>query len=178
MDKKPKFPIIPAAALGVLMLLGFSLLLWPGLLVEVLPVLIGVLLLLAGVLVIASGGSLRQLGIDTSFRTMFGAVTIVVALVFLVKQDISLVFLSVLFGLYVLITAALSVVEIVNAVRSRQPFILPLLSVVVQMALGLLLLFAPFAGLSLWVQILGVHFVLAGVNGMFWLVRLWRAFFK
>lgn len=172
----PKLPFPKAALfpLVLLLALGLALILWPGVLTAFMPVLIGTVLILAGVSAVLSAVTKKEWFVAPSIRILFGVVAVVVGLVFLINQDVSIMFLSVLFGLYVLIMAALGFVETYRGLRAGHHWVGLLLENLVQVVLGLLLLLKPFSGLNIWVQVLGIHFVVMALGSFFTLWQLWR----
>lgn len=156
----------------IFMAMGVFLLVFPGFFVRILPPLLGIVLILVGLQGIVSGLSLRGFLPHPGFTMARGALAIVVAIIFLVKNDLSLVFISILFGLFVLISAVLGIADAVRKRRLGEPWLFAIVEGVIDILLGLLLLVAPFRGMNLWTQILGIHFILVGIGALLALLRV------
>lgn len=157
----------PLAAALALLLLGLALLAWPDVLLKVLPPLIGVVLILVGAQFIISTLLMGSRVKEPSLRFLSGFVNILVGAVFILKRDVSLLFMSVLFGLYVLVSAGIGLSVALAGRQRREAWLPAALESLLELVLGALLLFSPFNGLTLWVRVLGVYFVVAAA-GMLW----------
>jgi uncharacterized membrane protein HdeD (DUF308 family) len=161
----------PAIVAGLLLLLGLGLLIWPDVVLGVFPPLIGGVLVLVGGLMLAQCIVIWQYLAQPELRVLNASVNIVIGLVFIIKHDVSLAFLSILFGIYVLIMAGIDFSSALGAMWSGEAWIGLMLEALVKLVLGALLMFAPFSGRSLWAQVLGGYFVVAAVRILFWLCK-------
>lgn len=162
----------PVILMLIFAALGLLLIFFPGFFVRILPPLVGIVLILVGLQGIISGLSLRGVLKHPGFTMARGVLCIVVAIIFLAKNDLSVVFISILFGLFVLISAVLGMMGAVRQKRAGEPWAFDVFEGVVDIILGLLLLIAPFRGMNLWTQILGIHFILVAIGALLVLLRM------
>ena len=167
--KQEKFirclPLLGALAF---FLLGLSLFLFPEPIIRVLPVLIGLVLILVGIQGIAYTAVMHSKMMNAGFKLMHSFINLLIGLVFLLKQDVSLVFLSVLFGLYILFSAVVNFTQTVQNKSDKHSFAIDIIEILLSCIFGFLLLFSPFSGLSLWVRVLGIYFIIAGIGLFRW----------
>lgn len=168
--------LLPIAAALLLLLLGAALLVWPDETIHIFPPLIGVVLVLAGIPPVVTGLVLRHRVMEPGFRVLQGCINIGVGIIFIVKQDLSLMFLSVLFGLYALVSAGVDFSEALRGRRLHQPWLGRLVESVLRFLFSILLLFSPFGHLqySLWARLLGIYFFLTALGLLRWLLPLRR----
>lgn len=159
---------------GVFLLLGIAMVIWPHVIVNMIVPLIGTALLLVGAQGIAYSIVMHSKMQDAGIKLLQGFVNVMVGGVFLLKRDVSALFISILFGLYVLITAAISLSQAVGQMREKRRFMAELVSSVLQLFLGLLLLFSPFSQGDLWVRVLGINFVVTALGMLLWLTDMRR----
>lgn len=158
--------MLPALGAGLFLLLGVAMLIWPEQIVGVFPPLLGVVLLLVGIQGVAYNLVMGKRAAASEMGLLRGVINLVVGVVFLFKQDLSMAFMSVLFGLYVLVSSAANLVAALGRWREKKPFATDLADSVFGMVIGLLLLFSPFTGRALWVRVLGVYFVISAANAL------------
>lgn len=161
----------PAIVAGLLLLLGLGLLFWPDAVLTVFPPLIGGVLVLVGGLMLAHCVVMWKHLAQPELRVLSAAVNIVIGLVFIIKHDFSLAFLSILFGIYVLVMAGIDFSSALGAMWSGEAWIGSMLEALVKLVLGALLMFAPFSGRALWARVLGGYFVVVAVRILF---LLWQ----
>lgn len=160
--KLPKGELgMPMAAAVALLLLGAGLIIWPEAVIGVFPPLLGAVLLLVGTLNIAHAMVLSRRKTDPGFKFVQGVVNVIVGLVFIAKQDVSLAFLTILFGLYVLVSASVNFSSAIKDKSAGKTWVATLVESFFEMLLGLILLFGPFSGRALWIRVLGLYFVVA-----------------
>lgn len=162
---------LPMAVAVIFLLLGVALLAWPEAVIGVFPPLLGVVLLLVGVQGTAHTLVMWRRLPAPGFALLRGLVNLVVGVIFLVRRDVSLVFMSVLFGAYVLVGAALDFVAVIRDRKERPAVWTDLAESLLNLVLGVLLLVSPFTGQALWARVLGLHFVLVVGSSLWW---LWR----
>lgn len=163
----PRVPLIG----GLLFFaLGLCLLVWPEPVLTIFPPLLGTIMVLVGALLTAHSLIMWQRLMQPGFKLLRGVVNIVVGLIFIVKHDFTLAFLSILFGLYILVMAAIDFSDAMQNLGAKKPWLAGVVQAVAKFALGIVLLFAPFSGRVLWARVLGVYFMLAAGNMLHWLL--------
>lgn len=151
--------------------LGLALIFWPRGVLQVFPPLLGALMLVAGAIGIAHSLAMRARLMQPGMKLLQGLLTVLVGLVFLVKQNFSMAFLTVLFGIYVIVTACIHMSMALDAARDGGRWFAEAGEGLLQFVLGALLLFSPFTGNLLWARLLGLHFSVAALSTMGWLLR-------
>lgn len=159
-----KFFWIPLIAVLIFAAVGLLLLFVPEFFVRILPPLIGVVLLILGLQAIVSGIALRSTREMPLLAIGGGVLSIVVGIIFLVQNNVSVVFISILFGLYIIVTSVLAIADARRKRKAGQPWLFDLVGALIDIVLGLLLLFSPVQGMNLWVRILGIHFILVALG--------------
>lgn len=172
MKENKRLDALPLLGSLAFLILGLILLIWPAKVIIILPVLIGLVLVLVGVQGLAHTLVMHKRIMQPGYKAMQALVNLIIGCIFLVKQDISLLFLSVLFGLYVLFSTVISIVQTFHDIAEKRPFAASLLYEVMALILGILLLFSPFSGLELWIQVLGIYFILAAAGLFNWFRKL------
>lgn len=170
MKKLKQIPKIPFGGAALFFALGLALLIWPDAVLTVFPPLLGGIIVLVGSLNVGHTLVMWQRVAQPGFKLLRGMVNIVVGLVFIAKRDVTLAFLSILFGLYVLIMAAIDFSDAMQNLRTQKRWGLTFFQAVAKLVLGLVLLFAPFSGRTLWVRVLGVYFMVIAGGTLHWLV--------
>lgn len=161
----------PAAGAAVFFVLGVALLVWPEIVLLIFPPLVGILLLLVGLQQVTHTVVFYQKVIEPGMKLVQGFVEAIVGVVFLLKQNISLMFFTILFGLYILVIAAVRFSTALQEKKSGNPWKSSFFESVFQLALGLLMLFGPFGQNMLWARLLGAHFVLSAGGALLWMRR-------
>lgn len=175
MQKFKKMPKPPLVGAAILLVLGVALMAWPEVVLGIFPPLLGAVLALAGAIGLAHSLAMRSHLARPGAKLLQSVLQVVVGIIFMVKRDFSLGFLAVLFGLYVLASSVIRLGEATAAARAKQPWAGALADGLMQLVLGVLLLFAPFSQRMLWARFLGVHFVVAAANTLHWLYKGARA---
>lgn len=166
----------PTIAMVVFAALGLLLLFVPGFFVRILPPLVGIVLIIVGLSGVVSGFTLRGATSHPIFIIGPGLLAIVVGIIFLAKNDVSVVFISILFGLYVILSAVFSIMDAWRKRKAGQPWVFDIVEGVIDILLGLILLLSPLHGMNLWVRILGAHFILIAIGALLMLARVKKQF--
>ncbi len=169
-----KLYLLPILGTVVLMLLGLALLIWPAGVINMFSPLLGIVLIVVGAQVTAHSLVMGRRVAAPGAALVRGLIMLLVGVVFITKRDLSLAFLSVLFGLYILVSAALDFSSALESRYHKRPYGLEMAGSIFSLAIGLLLLFSPFSGLDLWARVLGGYFLLMAGNTLFTTVRMVR----
>ncbi|MFV0411714.1 MAG: HdeD family acid-resistance protein [Oscillospiraceae bacterium] len=171
MQKKPKIFSGPLVALGAIFLLGAALVIWPEAVVSIFSPLMGLVLVGAGALTLGHSLVLWKRLARPYGRLLQGLVNLAAGIIFLIKNDVSMAFLVVLFGLYILAMAVLDFAAVWAAKKAGKRWADTLGDGIFKLVLGVLLFFGPFSGRSLWLRMLGIYFVVVAGNTLQWLLR-------
>ena len=172
--KRWKWALILAST--VLLVLGLTALIWPSGLMHILPMLIGLALAFVGVCELAYSFGVREFEKSGGMKLIQGCMSLAVGLVFLLKRDVSLVFLGVVLGLWSIISAAL---KLSLALRQRAvgyPWHGTAVEAAVKAVIGIFMMFNPFGGLAAWTMVIGVFFIAVGGVLLAWVIYAGRHF--
>lgn len=156
-------PLIFLILFGVL---GVLFILWPTPFVHILPPILGIVLLILGAFATSIGLTMRKTLRQAGFATLIGLASIVIGLIFLIKNNVSIAFIGILFGLFVLVTAFFSLSRAIQAIRTKESFLRDLIVGLINAILGGLLLINPMGGMTLWVRITGAYLVVLAVSAI------------
>lgn len=169
--KRWKWALFIAAT--VLSLLGASALVWPKILMNTLPILIGLTLLIVGVCEILFSVGVKEYESGGSFKMAQGFISLAVGLVFLFKRDVSLVFLGVVLGLWAIISGAL---RLTLALRQRSSgyssWKMTVVDAILKGIIGTFMMFNPFVGLAAWTMLVGGFLLISGIALFFWIIYI------
>lgn len=173
--KRWKWMLYIAAA--VLFLVGLSSLIWPKIAMNILPIMLGITLSIVGGCEIAYAFGVKEYKAATSYKLVQGFFSVAVGLVFLLKRDVSLVFLGVVLGLWSIISGAL---RLSLALRQRSAGIgswkVTLLDAFVKGVVGTFMMFNPFVGLAAWTMLIGGFLIVSGVALFLWVIYVGKNF--
>lgn len=166
-NKRPrKLPNLPVLGALSTFLLGAALIIFPRQVLLFFPLFLGAVLIFIGLLSVAHSIVMNKQLPAPQNKLLGGMLNIIVGVIFILKRDISLSFLSVLFGLYVLINACVIFSAAIQDRKKRKSWLADLLESFFSLTLGILLLFVPFVNRFFWVQLLGFYFCVIGIISM------------
>lgn len=164
-------------AASVLTLVGIGALVWPKIIMNILPIMLGFTIAIVGICELCYAFGVKEYKTDTSNKLVQGFISLAVGLVFLLKRDVSLVFLGVVLGLWSIISGAL---RLSLALRQRAAGIgswrATLIDSLIKGVIGTFMMFNPFVGLSAWTMIIGGFLVVSGVTLFFWIKYVGKNF--
>ena len=155
---------LPVGAGALLCALGLASLLWPEALVRLLPMLIGLAVLVLGIAEIAYRLALRAAGDEGGPPLLQGAAALGVGLVLLFNRDVSMAFMGFLLGLWALASAGFRLRAALQFRKAGLPWGSAALDAGLKLALGVFMLVRPVRTMTLWVQLMGVFFLIVGVS--------------
>ena len=142
--------------------------------VQVLPVLLGGALLLYGIWEAYTGfccknTALRETGDDTDKpvlpalpRLWQGILNIIVAMVLILNRSVSVAFLGIALGMWAFFSGVLS---LCMAWSVRRTYGFPaFFDGALKVIIGCAMMLRPFGGMSAWVAVMGLFFVLTGIS--------------
>lgn len=148
---------------AALIALGAVAIIWPQVIVNGLPVLIGIALLCLGVFELVNGvqhRSVTPLGVPVLLQ---GIVNVAVGCVFLFNSNVSVVFVGVVLGLWAVVSGIVSLRGAFLR-RGTGAFGYSCVDGALKLLVGLLLVFHPFGGIAAWMVVLGIFFVFVGIS--------------
>lgn len=170
--KRNPMLLFPAIASVLVVLLGAALLLWPDAVVGVFPPMIGTVLLFVGTLTLLHAlASFRQQE-NPWYELGKAAMHLTAGLIFVLKSNLSLAFLTIFFGIYVLASGVMQLAYALGEFRAKKPWTGALLEGLFQILLAALLLFGTFTGNALWARLMGLQFLFTGGSSLVLLMGL------
>ena len=164
MNDLHKLKWLPCAAGGLMCLLGLGCLVWPQALAGVLSILIGACILAFGLGLLAVGLAGRRSMPNAGILLVQGGVNLAVGCVFLFNQDVSVAFLGLLLGIWLLILGALQARRAWAYRRVGLPWKGKAASAALRAGCGVLALLRPFAGVQAGVMLLGAVQLMVGAS--------------
>lgn len=162
---------------GVLsILLGLVLLFWPGKTLMVIAALVGVWLVVLGLSRIVDAFTGRTAG-NTSrgFSALSGAIYIIAGIIVLANLQASLRFVAVLFGLVWIVSGLSEVISGFTRVRGAGARILAIVMGLINIGVGVLVLFWPDITLVVLAWIAALWLILLGLVQLYFAYRAGRA---
>ncbi|MEG0304834.1 MAG: DUF308 domain-containing protein [Oscillospiraceae bacterium] len=170
--KRWKWALILAAA--ILFILGLTAIVWPRGIMNILPILIGITLLAVGACELAFSFGTKEYKSANSIKLIQGVMSLAVGVVFLLKRDVSIVFLGVVLGLWAIISAALKISLALRQHAVGYPCRGTIVEAAVKGIIGLFMMFNPFVGLAAWTMVIGIFFIVAGGALFAWVIYVNR----
>lgn len=169
MRRKNPVPQLPLFGAATVLVLGLLLMVRPQVVLDIFPPLLGAVLAVAGAMGVAHTAAMRGRLVRPFAKLLLSVLQLVAGLVFVFKRDMSLAFLTLLFGIYVLGTAAVHVGQAAEMAKQKRTWLPKAAEGIFQLVLGALLLLAPIGHRLLWARFLGLHFVVAAMATLLWL---------
>lgn len=166
MEKINGWKYVPIVGGVLFAVIGLLTILFPGKVLNVLPVFLGIVLLLTGGEEVINGWRNR----DTSFRyfmelkLMQGILNIGIGFIFICKQDVSLLFLTVFIGMWALMTSCMKITMAIRMALANVPWGWYMLDGVVQLLFALFIVLYPFAGAITMTIAAGFYMLYIGVS--------------
>lgn len=154
---------LPVAAGTLLCALGLACLVWPATMLGMLPILIGICVLALGLTETAFGFAMRAAG-GAGASILQGVVNVAVGLVFLFNRKVTLMFIAVLVGIWLLAAGVLrlSTVRAQRAVGGHWGTALA--DGVLRLLFGVLMFLRPLGGLGAGTLVVGAGLLFGGVS--------------
>lgn len=172
--KRWKWALVIAGA--ILTCMGLVSILLPEVVIHILPIFLGITVIIVGVCELAYAIGVKEYTSKGPFKLIQGGVSIAVGLVFVIKQNVSLAFLGIVLGLWVLISAGLKVALAMRQAKAQLPYVTIVVDAVVRGIIGVFMMFNPFGSLAAWAMLVGLVFVSAGIGLMVWTMYIAKHF--
>lgn len=158
-----KLKWLPVAAGALLCALGLACLVWPETMLGMLPILIGVCVLALGLTETAFGFAMRAAG-GAGTSILQGVVNVAVGLVFLFNRKVTLMFIAILIGVWLLAAGVLrlSTVRAQRAVGAHWGTALA--DGLLRLVFGVLMFLRPLGGLGAGTMIVGAGLLFGGAS--------------
>lgn len=162
MEQK-KWQIWPILGSILLFILGLIMIFKSDLIVGMIPLVLGFTLIVIGIFQIVYYMGIRDYLVLPSLKLTSGIVNIVLGIIFCIKNDRSLEFLGIFFGLWALVTAAIRLNLVIQKRMGQYPCGWDMVITLIQFIFALFLIFNPFHGFSLWAIYAGCYCIVEGI---------------
>lgn len=159
-----KWKWMPILSSVIFLLAGIWFLVDPDGITNILPYAIGTLILIVGLEQILYSICTKEYTFLPGFRLTQGMISVLLGIVFLVKQDFSIAVLGMILGVWALISSAIKLNVSLQEKTLGFSWFGDFLIGILQMVFGFLLIFNPFKGISTWIMIVGIYFILTGIS--------------
>ncbi|MEF9970028.1 MAG: DUF308 domain-containing protein [Ruthenibacterium sp.] len=164
------------AGLGITALGAFTVF-KPQLLMNILPICIGIAMLCLGTTEIIAGIKGESINMLGTSGILQGAIGIAVGMVFLLKRGISIAFFGVVLGLWAIISGAFSLRKAIIFRSEPELFRCGCVDSALKIGVGILMLLHPFGSMTAWTMAIGAFFIFVGISvivGVLFLGRLFK----
>jgi uncharacterized membrane protein HdeD (DUF308 family) len=158
------------------LILGLILLFWPGRTLIVIAALVGVWLVVLGISRIADAVTGRTAGtVSRGFSALAGVIYIVAGILVLANLEASLRFLAILFGVILVASGLSEIIAGITRFRGAGATTLAILIGLVNIAVGVLVLFWPDITLLALAWIAAVWLILLGILQLYFAYQVGKA---
>ncbi len=155
---------LPVGAGVLLILLGLLALIWPIVVMNTLPILMGACVLVLGIAEIAYRMALRAAHEEGGPPLLQGVAALAVGGVLLFNRDVSLVFIGVVLGGWIIVSAMFRLRLVWRNWRSGLPWQSAAADAVLKLILAGFMLLRPFKSMVMWTRLVGVFFLVVGIS--------------
>lgn len=155
--------------------LGFVLVIWPGMSMQIVCTAIGVVLILTGVLKIAEYFIMKDGSLYAQTNLIFGIVLTVVGVWITVKPDQVLAIIPIIVGIVIIIHGIRKMQQAVALHKNRyDKWWVALILGLLTAGLGVLLICEPFAALDTVVMLIGFFLIYDGFSDIWIISRVYK----
>ena len=108
---------------------------------------------------------------EPGLKLLRGGLSVAVGIVLVLQWDPPTAFITILCGVYIIVTAVLRLSAIGQKRRAGEAWYIRLGSYLFQVVLGVLMIIAPFDQRYLWLRALGAYFVVSGLSTLLWVLN-------
>lgn len=163
MEQKKKWMVCPILGAVLLIVLGLLLIFKSGVIVNLIPLILGFTMIVIGVFQIAYYIGIRDYLVLPSLKLTSGIVNILLGLIFCIKNDRSLEFLGIFFGIWALVTASIRLNLTIQKKLEQFPYIWDVVATLIQLIFALFLIFNPFHGFAIWAVYAGCFCIIEAI---------------
>ncbi len=164
MELKKRFKWLPMLMALVMFVLGIALFLNPEAITDRIPIFLGSVLIFIGLDDLLYSFITKDYKIGTSMQLIQGSINLMIGIIFLLKQETSIVYLGTAFGICALVMGAIKLNLAVDRYHSGLPFEWYIFDGFIRLIFALFLIFNPVGGLNVWVMTCGAYFIVSAID--------------
>ncbi len=164
MKVNKRWKLMPILSAILFILAGIWFILDPKEITEILPFVIGTVILFVGIEQIIYSIGTREYTLLPGFRLTQGIISTLLGIVFIMKQDFSLIVLGLILGVWAIIVGSIKLNVALQEKTLQLSWGWDLILGLFQIIFGFILIFHPFAGISTWILVVGVYFIVIGIT--------------
>lgn len=164
MKVNKKWKIMPVLSAILFILAGIWFIIDPKGITEILPFVIGTVILFVGIEQIIYSIGTREYTLLPGFRLTQGIISVLLGIIFIMRQDFSLLILGLILGLWAIISGAIKLNVAMTEKSLNLSWGWDLLLGILQIIFGFILIFNPFTGISTWILVVGIYFIIIGIT--------------
>lgn len=164
MELKKKFKWLPLLMCVVMFVLGLALFLLPNTVANRIPLFLGSILLFIGLDDLIYSFLTKDYKIGTSMQLIQGSINVMIGIVFLLKQESSLLYLGICFGFCALVMGAIKLNLAVDNYHLGLPYKWYIFDGVIRIIFAAWLIFNPIGGFTVWVMTCGAYFMISAID--------------
>ena len=150
---------------GLLFILsGIWFLLDPKGITGILPFALGTIILFVGLEQIIYSIGTKEYTLLPGFRLTQGIISFLIGIIFIMKQDFSMMLLGLILGVWAIISGSIKLNVSLQEKTLGFSWKWDLFLGILQIIFGFILIFNPFAGISTWIFIVGIYFIFYGIT--------------
>ena len=164
MELKKRYKWLPMLMGLVMMVVGLALFLKPGTIADRVPLFLGSMLLFIGLDDLIFSFLTKDYKIGTSMQLIQGSINVMIGLVFILKQESSLLFLGICFGICALVMGAIKLNLAVDNYHLGLHYGWDIFDGIIRLIFAAFLIFNPIGGLTVWIMISGAYLIISSID--------------
>lgn len=164
MELKKRYKWLPMLLGLVMFVIGTALFLKPNGIAGRIPLFLGSMLLFIGFDDLIFSFLTKDYKIGTSMQLVQGSINVMIGLVFLLKQDSSLAFLGICFGICALVMGAIKLNLAVDNYHLGLHYGWYIFDGIIRLIFATLLIWNPIGGFTVWVMLCGAYLIISSID--------------
>lgn len=164
MELKKRYKWLPMLLGLVMLVIGLALFLKPDAIAGRIPLFLGSMLLFIGLDDLIFSFLTKDYKIGTSMQLVQGSINVMIGLVFLLKQDSSLAFLGICFGICALVMGAIKLNLAVDNYHLGLHHGWYIFDGIIRLIFATLLIWNPIGGFTVWVMLCGAYLIISSID--------------
>lgn len=163
-ELKKRFKWLPMLMGIVMLVLGIALFIRPSAIVNRIPLFLGSILLFIGLDDLLYSFLTKDYKIGTSMQLIQGTINVMIGIVFLLKQEASLLYLGICFGICALVMGAIKLNLAVDRYYLGLSHGWYIFDGIIRIIFAAWLIFNPIGGFTVWIMTCGAYFIISSID--------------
>lgn len=164
MKLKKRFKWLPMLMGLVMLVLGIALFIKPTAIANRIPLFLGSVLVFIGLDDLLYSFLTKDYKIGTSMQLIQGTINVMIGLVFLLKQDTSLLYLGICFGFCAIVMGAIKLNLAVDHYYLGEHYGWYIFDGIIRIIFAGFLIFNPVGGFTVWTMTCGAYFIISAID--------------